>query len=265
MTKWYFFIFFAIFLLAIPVGLAEIVGIGVSPTIVMMDLNDNIPAQDLRISLWNPSNTTINYTLTPNSNLNNFIISDCTSNYWCPSQFYIVNSSYNDSSNSIKVDILFTRKNISLNSTFNSTIIVTAIPMLNQTNGTVGIVPQVAIKIILNQLSQGIIPNTTTTTTGISGNNLTGSNLGFIFPNGTILYPNGTEATFNNTNSTIVNITILNTTNTTTIMTTKIITNNITVTPTPTSSGSGYFNIAVIIIVIFGFIVGGYFIYSNYL
>ena len=150
----------ALMLLLVPAARGSL-GIAVEPTALRISLSSSNPQLTVSVFVWNPSDTPDNYTFIVSDSLRNYIQQNCSGNNWCEGKgFYVAaNTSRNGQ------EVLFTFvKNGTQDIMFNGSITARANPILNN-SGTVGISPQIAVRVELQQVNDPTTSTTSSTTT----------------------------------------------------------------------------------------------------
>jgi len=157
------------FLLFSSIAQAQSIGIGVEPTVVKLRLSNRIPSQNVTVYISDPSDTPDNYTFTISDNLKDYMHWNCSEagyeGFWCYGKSYYVPANTPRTAG-LPVQFAFVKR-LQSEAVFNGTITAKANPVLN-TGGTVGISPEVGIRIEVTQTNESVTTSSTSSSTSTS-------------------------------------------------------------------------------------------------
>jgi hypothetical protein len=152
-----------LFLLFFPSIYAKNYGVALDPTEMFVHLSSQINKVEVRLKVWNPSETDNNYTIRIPAELKDFMRWDCSdewnnSEYWCENKGYFVPAG-TQKNQSTTIKLLFLKRN---DQEANNTYFLYLYPNPQSlSTGQVAVLPRAEIKLHLSQ----IIPATITTST----------------------------------------------------------------------------------------------------
>jgi len=130
-------------LLVLPkIVVASSVGIGVSPSVVELELTSLHPVEVIKFKLWNEGDTTVNFTIIPKENMADF------SDFAGKTITVHANTTL---SNSTEIEIPFIKKTYGDKKVQTGFYVRAKLPV----NATVGVIPQVFVKINITQRELG--------------------------------------------------------------------------------------------------------------